>query len=54
MARQTPRQRDAAAAADAHRTRKQLRGRQHATTRGQCRAVIRQITAERLPFSPAR
>lgn len=51
-AQMTPRQQEAAAAADAHRTRKQLRGGQHATTRGQCREVIRQITAERLPFSP--
>lgn len=51
-ARMTPRQRDVAAAADAHHRRKRLKGRRHATTRGQMRAVIRQITADHAPFSP--
>lgn len=51
-ARMTRAQREANAAADAHHCRKRLKGGQHATTRGQMRAVIRQVAAARTPFSP--
>jgi hypothetical protein len=51
-AQMTPRERSAAAAADAHHRRKRLKGGQHATTRGQMRAVIRQVAAKRGRFSP--